>query len=263
MIDEIAAFDFQKNNINDLYIQAVRNGSISQIKWTIENGADIHYQKDMALDTASTFKHLEVLKFLNNEVGVKVINQERCLFDACRHNDIGMIKFIVEECGMDVKIGENRSIQNAVMADALEAFLYLKEKGAPINDIDKNKNRLHTKGELEFKVSTLASNAWRFNSIDCMKEILPENKKLFFSDNSIIYEINAASVMSKIKDNSSIVNYVVGELIKISPQKFDLFLSTKEKLNKDKQKEFATWIQWFKLEQNLGEKKVKSKILKI
>lgn len=261
MIDEIAAFNFQKDNINDLYVQAVRNGSISQIKWTIENGADIHYQKDMALDTASTFKHLEVLKFLNNDVGLKVINQERCLFDACRHNDIGMIQFIVEECGMEVTTSENRPIQNAVMADALEAFLYLKEKGAPINGVDEK--RFRTKGEPEFKVSTLANDSWRFNSTDCMREILPKNKRLFFSNSNIIYEINATSVMSKIENNSSIVNYVVGELLKFSPQKFDLFLSTKEKLNKDKQQEFSTWLQWFKLDQNLGEKKVKSKILKI
>jgi hypothetical protein len=261
MINEIAAFDFQRDKINELYIQAVRNGSISQIKWTIENGADIHFQNDMALDTASTFKHLEVLKFLNNDLGLELIKQERCLFDACRHNDIGMIQFIVEECGMDVQVNENRPIRNAVMTDALEAFLYLKEKGASLTDTEVNTMR--RTGEPKFKTSTLANIAWMHSSTDCMKEILPKNRRLFFSDNNIIYEFNASNVMSKIENNSSIVNYAVGELLKFSPEKFDLFLSTKDKLDEAKQEQFSKWLQWLKLDNDLGEKKEKTKTLKI
>lgn len=261
MIDEIARSEYQKNKINELYIQAVRNGSIPQIKWTIENGADIHYQENMALDTASTFEHLNVLKYLNNEIGLKVINQDKCLFDACRHNDIDMIQFIVEDCAMSVTVNENRPIQNAVMTDSLEAFLYLKNKGAPINLVEDRTLRL--RDEPKFKISSLANSAWMYNSIDCMREILPKNKRIFFSDKNIIYEINASKVMNKIENNSSIVNYVVGELLKFSPKKFELFLSTKDKLDERKKEEFSAWLQWFKLDHNLIEKKEHKKTLKI
>ena len=257
-------------NIDELFIQAVRNGKIDQIKWCVKEGADIHYQDDLALDTASTFEKIEVFKYLIETVGYDVSKNFRCLRDAAQHNDLEMLRYLVEKCGADVKINDNL-ILCAINKDSSEAMLYLIEHGASLEQFITEKPAITYKRQIAYLQNKPAQNAWMFSSVSCMKEILPLYKDVFFSDDNIKAEITASDIVAKLEKTPSIVNYVLKELIQYQPEKLKLILDTRDQIQgigtistSEQRKElFDKWLNWFNLDNKLKDKEENKPKIKI
>lgn len=250
-----------QHDINELYIQAVRNDNVEQVKWCVSNGANINYQKDMALDTAVIFNNFEVLKFLVKELKLDPKQNEKCMYQAARNNNVPMLRFLVEDCHCSVIMTENRPIKNAVIGDSLEAFLYLKEKGAPLNHIEIEENVL--KPKKLYKVNTLTNLAWQFTSEKCLMQLLDINKKTFFSKNNINEELNAKDLIPKIKENPSIVSFVINKLLDYKPESMRFITESVQKLSHNDADKFNKWLSSIYLDRALPHKSLNSKKMKI
>ena len=270
MRSEICNGSLPDRKLDELFIQAVRNGKIDQIEWCIKEGADIHYQDDMALDTASTFGNFESLKYLIGTVGYDVSKNFRCLRDAAQNNNLDMLRYLVEECGADVKINDNL-ILCAINKDSNEAMLYLMEHGATLEQFVTEKPAIISKGNIAYLQNKPAQNAWMFSSVSCMKEILPLYKNVFFSDDNIKAEMTASDIVSKLEKNPSIVNYVLKELLHYQPEKLNLILDTRDQIQgvgtvstSEQRKElFDKWLNWLNLDNKLQDKEENKSKMKI
>lgn len=118
--------------------KAAEEGSLEQVKFLIENGADI---PNCLLFIASGYGHLEIVKYLINHYD----NHEKqyALAEAVKYNKINVIKYFLS-IGLNINYKYNCNYTLLLYASEyghLEVMKYLINNGANINDID-NKNSL-------------------------------------------------------------------------------------------------------------------------
>ena len=255
--------------INEKYIQAIRDGDINLIKVCVKKGADIHYQEDMALDTATRFDNLEVLKFLVEELKLDPKINFRCIRDAATHNNMEMLKYLVESCQVDSTMKDNCAINCAIMADKLEAMIYLQSHGANPNvlvmesssRLEPENPSLIEKPKKPYLQHKNLNSCWIFASVNCMQELLPDYKHMFFSKENIKEELTASNIVSKLETNPVFTNYVIKELISYDKKKLNLIKSTRDKIqgsgditSQERQEKFDKWCDWIEMDQKFKDK---------
>lgn len=268
----------RKKAINESFIHSIRKGNVESINFFIEKGADIHYQEDMALDTATTFDNLEVLKFLVEELNLDPKTNFRCIRDAAQHNNMEMLRYLVESCHVDVSIKDNCAINCAIMRDSLEAMLYLQSHGAnpnllvieSSNLLDIENPSMAYKPAKKYLQHKNLNNCWTFSSLNCMQELLPAHKDIFFSKDNIQTEFTASSIMLKLEKSPTFINYVIKELLSYDKKKFNLIKLIRDKIegseditSEARKEKFDKWCEWLEMDHKFKDKpeqKVKMKI---
>lgn len=267
-----------EKEINELFISSIRKGNIASIRLIVKNGADIHYQEDMALDTATTFDNLEVLKFLVEDLKLDPKNNFRCIRDAATHNNMEMLKYLVESCQVDVTMRDNCAINCAIMRDSLEAMIYLNSRGANPNvlvmessvRLEPENPSLLKKPKKPYLQHKNLNSCWMFESINCMQELLPNYKAIFFSKENIKEELTASNIMMKLEKNPNFTNYVMKEFISYDKKKFNLIKLTKDKIqgsgdisSEIMKEKFDKWCEWLEMDSKFKDKPEKKRKMKI
>ena len=112
--------------------QAARRGNFEIVKWLVENGANVHYDKDSALIGASEQGHLDIAKFLL-ENGADINAQSGdALGRASKNGHLEMVKLLVGS-GADIHAYDDYALRMAAGKGHLPVVKYLVEHGADVN----------------------------------------------------------------------------------------------------------------------------------
>jgi len=145
------------------------------IQELIDEGADVHSDKDAAFRWACSYGHLEIAKLLLKNGAYIEAKSNYSLCFACHNGHLEIVKFLVEN-GADVRIQNNYPMVLAANNEHFEIMKYLFENGANINGFS---------GEpLQYSVKN--------NNIEIVTFIM-ENLKEYHED-QIEYAIYLASI---------------------------------------------------------------------
>ena len=111
----------EKKNLNQKLIEAAKSGNLEVVKYLVENGADIHAEKDYALRLAAYNGHLDVVKYLV-EKGVNIhADGDYSLKLATVNGNLEVVKYLVEK-GADIYKNDDESLKMA--SNHLEVLKY-------------------------------------------------------------------------------------------------------------------------------------------
>ena len=86
------------NNLNEQLIEASEKGDLSQVKYSIDHGADAHYDDDYALREAAYGGHMEIIKYLVEEHKADAhAVDDQALRYAALEGYFEIVKYLVEE----------------------------------------------------------------------------------------------------------------------------------------------------------------------
>ena len=104
---------------------ASRNGYLEIVKYLVEHGADIHALNDYALRFASANGHLEIVKFLVKQGANIHACEDYALRWASYYGHIEVVEFLVEQ-GADIHADKDYALRYASENGHLEIVDYLK-----------------------------------------------------------------------------------------------------------------------------------------
>jgi ankyrin repeat protein len=111
--------------------KAVKKADLDLVKKLIEQGADIHFNNDRALRSASLNGHLHIVKYLVNKGANIHIYDDEALGDASVNGHLDIVKYLIEQ-GVDIHANNDGALRNASYNGHLEVVKYLIDQGADI-----------------------------------------------------------------------------------------------------------------------------------
>ena len=116
-------------NLNQQLIKASENGDLDNIKYLVENGANIHAQDDYVLRYSSRYGYLDIVKCLV-ENGANIHTQDDCALRwSIQGGYLDIVKYLVEN-GADIHADNDYALWWSVCSNYLEIVKYLIENGA-------------------------------------------------------------------------------------------------------------------------------------
>lgn len=227
----------------------------------------VEWENFRVLDAATNFDWLEGLKEASNYSNPG--KHFFCLRDAASHNNIEMLKYLVEEKNADISMNDYGAVSIAVMGDNLEAFQFFVQKGFPLQrqselHVLKRKNISNKEDDRPNTGMAVWLHAWACNSLKCMQWLLSQEdlKTKFFLEGHITHD--DTDLLYKMQKDPTFTNMVMKELIQCAPQEYEkLKANVHRKYKDEKVKEYNIWFDWLEMSVNMPEKNISKKSNKI
>lgn len=116
-------------------VWASRKGKFDIVKYCVEKGANIEFQDGTPTRLALEFGHVEILKFFEDQ-GVKIKVDNWSLTFVSRKGYLDMVKYLVENKGVNCTGNNNLALKYASKKDYLEVIKYLIVNGCDFKCLD-------------------------------------------------------------------------------------------------------------------------------
>lgn len=136
-----SSYLFLNANPQSLFSLAVYANFKTTIKLLVDNGVDVlNYRcHRYAISNAAALGNLEVIKYLVNDLGMKVnADDGEALSSAAYYNHLDIVKFLLAN-GAYVNADKGRALTNAIMQRNVEVMKYLIEVGNANISVDDNR----------------------------------------------------------------------------------------------------------------------------
>ena len=124
IIHQRVLLELKQKNPTKALINAVRNGNLDAIKDSVEEGADIHENHDMAILWASYYGHLGIVEYLVEQGADMHKRGDEAFRWAAMNGHFDIVKYLVEQ-GAN---GGDAAILLATMNGHLDIVEFLKNK---------------------------------------------------------------------------------------------------------------------------------------
>ena len=127
-------------DIDDKLIDSCLNGDIDEVILSLNNGADIHTDNDLALAFSAGDGHLEVVKILLEKgANVNAEKDRALLFSVERENNIDIIKLLLD-AGANIHTKYDKALRKSASSGNIENVKMLLKYGAKWPEFKTYKN---------------------------------------------------------------------------------------------------------------------------
>lgn len=119
----------------NLLITSSQKGNLLMVKVPLKDGADIHYNSDIALRGACSRGHLKVVQCLVEARADIHAKNEEALLLACHEGYLPVVQFLIEK-GVDIHAQNEKALIWACSQGHLHIVKYLVGTGANIHVLD-------------------------------------------------------------------------------------------------------------------------------
>jgi len=110
---------------------AACNGRLETVKYLVSQGADIHAERDEAVQNAAANGHLEIVQYLVNQGADIHAESDAAVKWAARNGHLAIVHYLVIQ-GADIHAGNDVAVRWAAENGHLEIVQYLVSQGADI-----------------------------------------------------------------------------------------------------------------------------------
>ena len=136
-IDNILKYKYLKwaDNLDELFICAIKNKNIKCAKTLLKLGSDIHTNNEFALEWSCCHGHIEIVKFLVENGANIHVNNDRVFRLSIENGHLEIVKFLVEK-GAGIHIYDDYALEWYSTINNIDMVKFLIEKGADIHAKD-------------------------------------------------------------------------------------------------------------------------------